>query len=285
MQNMSQKFRALHVVLFVAVWMSLGWLLRLNAYAYLLAGIPLSIAFQKFVAKRPLINCWVRDVPFRFDRLTILITIALLVVPVTDLFIFWPKAGWDLRLYFLACIFGAFGTGFALRRFNKIAVKSLLLCLATAGVFNCVLVLLSAFAKQHLRHQPLQISHHPAVFFCDQFLLLFPVCFVVEEVVFRGVLDSHLHQPQDSISWLSPKSWFSAAFLSVLWGWWHLPILSAHQPVSKIIVMIIFMPLVSLVPGIAFSLVWRRAGNLAVPAAVHALIDAVRNVFVGIPSA
>jgi membrane protease YdiL (CAAX protease family) len=281
---MSQKIRALHVALFVAVWMSLGWLLHLNAYAYLLAGIPLSIAFQKLVAKRPLVNCWVCDVPFRSDRLTTLLIIALLLVPVMDLFIFWPKAGWDLRFYFLACIFGAFGAGFALRHFTKVAVKSLLLCLATAGVFNCATVLLGAFINQHFRHHPLPIPPHPVAFFGDQFLLLFPVCFVVEEVVFRGVLDSHLHQPQDSSSWLSPKSWISAAFLSILWGWWHLPMLSAHQPVSKIIVMIVFMPLVSLVPGIAFSLVWRRTGNLAVSALVHAFIDAVRNACLGLPS-
>jgi membrane protease YdiL (CAAX protease family) len=286
--DMSQIVRAFHVVLFIAVWMSLGWLFHLNAYAYLLVGIPLSIAFQKFVCRQPLRSCWVRDsAPIRLDRLTTLITIALLIVPVTDLFRHWPKAAWSLRLYFLACIFGAFGAGFALRHFTKLAAKSLLLCLATAGSFGCALMLLGAFLKQHFRHQllPLQISHHPALLFGDQFLLLFPVCFVVEEVVFRGVLDSHLHQPQDSDSWLSPKSWLSAAFLSILWGWWHLPILLAHQSASKIMAMFILTPVVTLVPGIAYSLCWRRSGNLAVPATVHALIDAVRNVFLGVPSA
>jgi membrane protease YdiL (CAAX protease family) len=31
--------------------------------------------------------------------------------------------------------------------------------------------------------------------------------------------------------------------------------------------------------GIPLSLFWRRSGNLFVPAAVHALIDAVRNAY------
>ncbi len=50
------------------------------------------------------------------------------------------------------------------------------------------------------------------------FLLFFPVCFVLEEVTFRGMLDSHLHRPGESLR-------FTSALLgSILWGLWHLPI-------------------------------------------------------------
>lgn len=283
---MTQTIRILHAVVFVALWMSLGWLFHLNAYTYLLTGIPLCIIFQKLVRKQPFSSCWVRDrVDFHLDRRTILIAVVFLVVPVTDLVVTWPKSGWSLRLYFLSSIVGAFGAAFALRHFTRVALRSLLLCLATAGVFNSVLLVLTAHSQHFIKHDSLPISPHPARMLSEQFLILFPICFVIEEVAFRGVLDSHIHHPDDSSSWLSPKSWFSAVLVSVLWGWWHIPILPASHSTSRIIGMIIGMPLVSLVPGIAFSLFWRRTGNLAVPAFVHALIDAVRNVFIGLPSA
>ena len=282
---MSQTIRILHAVVFVALWMSLGWLFHLNVYAYLLTGIPLCIIFQKLVRKQPLTTCWVRDrVDFYLDQRTILLAVVFLVVPVMDLVVTWPKSGWSLRLYFLSSIVGAFGAAFALRHFTRVAVRSLLLCLSTAGVFNCALLVLTALSRHFNKHIPFPLSHHPARMFSEQFLILFPICFVIEEVAFRGILDSHIHQPDESGSWLSKKSWLSAALVSILWGWWHLPILPSPHSTAGIIGLIVGLPLVSLVPGIAFSLFWRRTGNLAVPAFVHALIDAVRNVFVGLPS-
>lgn len=283
---MTQTTRIIHAVLFIALWMSLGWLFHLNAYAYLLTGIPLCIIFQKLVRKQPLSTCWVRDrVDFHLDRLTILIAVVFLVVPMMDLVVTWPKSGWSLRLYFLSSIVGAFGVAFTLRHFTRVALRSLLLCLATAGIFNSALIVLIALFRHSIKHIPFSLSPHPARMLSEQFLILFPICFVIEEVAFRGILDSHIHHPEDSGSWLSPKSWLSAALVSVLWGWWHLPILPASHSTSGIMGMIIGLPLISLVPGIAFSLFWRRTGNLAVPAFVHAFIDAVRNVFIGLPSA
>ena len=57
---MSQAIRILHVVLFVALWMSLGWLFHLTAYTYLLIGVPLCIIFQKLIRKQSLSSCWIR---------------------------------------------------------------------------------------------------------------------------------------------------------------------------------------------------------------------------------
>jgi membrane protease YdiL (CAAX protease family) len=280
---MSQKIRILQAMLFVAVWMSLGWLFHLTTYTYLLIGVPLCIIFQKFVRRKPLMSCWLRDKPdVRLDWLTLIIAVVFLVVPAGNLILCWQKFGWALRLYFLGCIVGAFGAAITLRHFTKLAVKSLLLCLATAGVFNCGLVALAALARHFVQHEPLITTHHPAVMLVEQFLLLFPVCFVMEEVAFRGILDSHIHD--GSSSWLSANSWLSAALLSTLWGWWHLPILSVSQSVAQTLAMIVVLPLFHLVPGIAFSLFWRRTGNLAVPAFVHALIDVVRNVLIGAPT-
>jgi membrane protease YdiL (CAAX protease family) len=92
----------------------------------------------------------------------------------------------------------------------------------------------------------------------------------LEEVAFRGAIDSHVHNPNDKHSWLS------AIFVSALWGLWHLPIAGAHG-ILQLVMLIILLPLIHIATGIFLSISWRRSGNLAVPAIVHALIDAVRN--------
>jgi membrane protease YdiL (CAAX protease family) len=89
----------------------------------------------------------------------------------------------------------------------------------------------------------------------------------MEEVAFRGVLDSHIQHPQDA------RRWVSAFLLSGVSGWWHLPI----TPASALQQGIIVFPIMHAMVGVPFSLFWRRSGNLFVPADVHALIDAVRN--------
>ena len=53
-----------------------------------------------------------------------------------------------------------------------------------------------------------------------EFLILFPVCFVMEEVAFRGMLDAHLQPHSPS----AKGGWISAAVVSTLWGLWHLPL-------------------------------------------------------------
>jgi membrane protease YdiL (CAAX protease family) len=115
----------------------------------------------------------------------------------------------------------------------------------------------------------LKLTPVRATFAVEQFLVLLPICFVVEEVAFRGILDSHIHHPQDS------RPWLSAFSLSAMWGWWHLPI----TPASDFGVALVMLPIVHAMVGIPLSLFWRRSGNLFVPAAVHALIDAVRNAY------
>ena len=102
------------------------------------------------------------------------------------------------------------------------------------------------------------------------FVLYVPVCFVLEEVVFRGALDSHVFQPGDK------GQWWTAFFVSTLWGWWHLPIAGATG-ISQLVTLLVVLPCIHIAVGVFFSLSWRRSGNLAVPATVHAFIDAVRN--------
>jgi len=261
---MSQTARFSQAVLFVASWMALGWCFHLNAYAYLVVGIPLCILFQHYVCRRPLRCCWVRDTTrFRLCLFGIAIALAFLIIPGWLLVKEWPGANWGVRLYFLASLVGAVGIAFALRQFTASAARSLLLCLATAGVLGCAMMLLLAFAQHH----ELALTLARARFASGQFLALLPVCFVMEEVAFRGVLDSHIQHPQDS------RRWVSAILLSAMWGWWHLPITPAPALRAGIIV----FPITQAMLGVPFSLCWRRSGNLLVPAVVHALIDAVRN--------
>ena len=102
------------------------------------------------------------------------------------------------------------------------------------------------------------------------FVLYVPVCFVLEEVVFRGAIDSHVFQQGDK------GQWWTAFFVSTLWGWWHLPIVDT-KGILPLMKLIILLPCIHIAVGVFLSLSWRRSGNLAVPAIVHAFIDAVRN--------
>ena len=80
--------------------------------------------------------------------------------------------------------------------------------------------------------------------------------------------------------------WRSAAFVSALWGAWHLPIkipllLAGPHPASHLVVAanIVGWPLAACIVGIPLSLCWRRSGLLLVPALVHAFINAVPHVW------
>jgi membrane protease YdiL (CAAX protease family) len=94
-----------------------------------------------------------------------------------------------------------------------------------------------------------------------------PVVFVMEEVLFRGLLDTYLHG-----STPGPDR-ASALYGSALWGLWHLP-------VAFIFLGVLTIPyLVAVHTALGFFLVtsWRRTGNLAAPGIAHAVTDALRN--------
>src|SRR5205814_1740534 len=62
---------------------------------------------------------------------------------------------------------------------------------------------------------------HPAAsarVFGFSLLQYVPVVFVIEEVFFRGALDSYVHRVGEG------TGWGSAVFVSALWGLWHLPL-------------------------------------------------------------
>jgi membrane protease YdiL (CAAX protease family) len=103
--------------------------------------------------------------------------------------------------------------------------------------------------------------------------LYLPVCFMIEEVFFRGGLDSYLTRGGTRTPWIS------AFYLSTLWGWWHLPTVTL-QPANRLaqlVVLAVALPLVHCGVGALLSIFWRRSGLLLVPVFAHAFIDAVRN--------
>jgi membrane protease YdiL (CAAX protease family) len=96
------------------------------------------------------------------------------------------------------------------------------------------------------------------------------VVFLLEEVWFRGVLDSHLHRPGEA------RGAFSAVYVSALWGIWHYPITGPHH-LQDLLPTLVSLLVVHIAIGTLLSRAWRRSGNLLVPGSVHALIDAIRN--------
>jgi membrane protease YdiL (CAAX protease family) len=97
----------------------------------------------------------------------------------------------------------------------------------------------------------------------------FPLAFLVDEVSFRGAVDSYLYRPGDR------SIWGSALFQSSLWAVWHVPVMINESPGSSVVglalVRILWQPLFS----VPLSLACRQTGNLAIPAFFHTMVDAV----------
>jgi hypothetical protein len=245
---------------FVALWMGGGWALELDANSYLLAGIPLTILFQSLIRRAPLRALWVDGAP-AFQARGLAIAAALAISPCIS---FLSAAGakqWIIVGWMASAIVGSIAAGYALAHFRRQTLRPFLLCQLTAGSIGIALAVAARFASQ------LQLPPRPLRGLQD-FSLYFPVCFILEEVSFRGALDSHLYQRGDRFP-------FASALLgSVLWGVWHLPILPAQ---SQSVGVAIALAVSHSVIGVPLAIYWRKSGNLVVTAFAHAMIDAVRN--------
>jgi membrane protease YdiL (CAAX protease family) len=100
-----------------------------------------------------------------------------------------------------------------------------------------------------------------------------PVGFVVEEVFFRGALDTYVHRGEEGTGWIS------AVFVSALWGLWHLPgRVTAGLDGSHLLSVVASLLAAQIVIGVPLSLWWRKSGNLIVPDTAHAYLEAIRTV-------
>ena len=270
-RSVTDRFRRLaEITLFVAIWVALGELLDMNGNIYLVFGIPYVVLFQLYVARAPIHELWVRGGP-AFERRSLPVpwALALMVVPVIVLAIDLSDGnGLPVYIWDLAAIAGALPAAYALGLFTRQTLRYVGLCLITAGPIGIFWLVGVEFLDDAFFHLGPAPSFEPLTF-VEYLFLYFPVLFLVEEVAFRGALDSHAQHPGE------PHGLLTAIYVSVLWGLWHLPVAGGESVVLLVVVMGTI--------GIFLSIFWRRSGNLAVPGATHAFIDSMRNAFGNIP--
>jgi membrane protease YdiL (CAAX protease family) len=189
--------------------------------------------------------------------------------------------GVDTILYALAAIVGAGAAAYALGQFRRETWRYLGLCLTTAGLLGVLIVIGGWYGTP--------TAPPPAVFQGIESLLLYiPVVFMMEEVAFRGAIDSHVRPPGERQGFESSSVYgvVSAIGVSVLWGVWHYPVIPLPPELADVSVIehVYLVAQLEIVVGPFLSLFWRRSGNLMVPGFAHATIDSVRDALGGAPS-
>lgn len=253
----------------VGAWMGLAVALRVDPNGYLLLGVPLLIVFQIGLARRPLTEVWFADGSgLRMSPKAWAAAAAFMIFPLYKLGASRPHA-WGSRLWLLCAVAGAVPLGASLVRMNRERWALLKLCLCSAGGIGILFMALAAVARWHTRASlGIDVRLERGV---SSFLLYLPVCFMLEEVFFRGALDSYVRRSDNSEA--------SAIFVSLLWGLWHLPAVAGAASVSRTgwFGVACVLAVVHILVGRFLSEYWRRSGLLLIPAATHALVDAVRN--------
>jgi membrane protease YdiL (CAAX protease family) len=251
------------VALVVGFYIGLGYLLHPDTNTYLLLGMPITIIFQLVIARRPLRELWLRHGhPVRFDWRTAAWLLLFLVGPIQTSLSGASQGNVPIVIYGLVALLGAAGAAVAFRVLGAANLRQLgLLLVMMAGIGLALLLLRQSGA----RAQDLALGKRLLVGI-QSLLFYIPAVFVAEEVFFRGALDTYLHRGETGAGWAS------AAFVSVLWGLWHMPIVDHLS-------MIVVLQLVGaqLIVGLVLSWAWRTTGNLAMPGTIHAIIDAMRN--------
>ena len=266
--------RWVEVLVFVGGWIAAGLLLDMSPQAYLVFGIPLTAGFQLFVRKRPIKDLWVRGGQgLSLRTVSLKLAILLAIVPFVNLAVSVVKGqGLDYILFYLAAIVGAGAAAYALGQFRRETWRYLGLCLVTAGLLG-VLLVIDAFS--HSTALPIGGRLGPDALVGIEWLLLYiPAVFMMEEVAFRGAIDSHVRHPGEHHGVNSTVYGIASAIVvSVLWGLWHYPVM-LHASVIQVIATLLVLQVAI---GPFLSLFWRRSGNLMVPGFVHATVDSVRN--------
>ncbi len=254
--------RYIQVILFVTIYIVIGFVFNLKPQSYLLVGIPLTITFQLFIIRQPLHKLWLRDgEKFHLSKLGWSITLCFIAFPIYKTIELATQDKLTLVnfVYYSATIFGSFGVGYCYSNFTKNTVKDFLLCIGIIALLR-ISWYFFPFIFGNYKFNPDYIQGIMSL------LTYIPVAFAVEEVVFRGMLDTYVHQSKKT------NGLWSAIFISCLWSIWHLP-LSIDQGLGWIVV----LALRACFWGVFLSIFWRRTGNLAVPAFSHAFVDAIRD--------
>jgi membrane protease YdiL (CAAX protease family) len=250
--------------LVIGGYMAVGFAFRLGAEGYLLVGIPLTIAFQLLVVRRPIRSLWLREAPPM--RLTLRSILAVAVVAIAPAIVAAGGLGTGnvaIIGWGLAGMVGAVGAVYAMRAMDPGAIRTTLRATLGGGA-----VLVGVMVAYRLAtggfHGNVGAAMATTVISVATYL---PVVFVMEEVLFRGLIDPYLRG-----SARGPDR-ASALYGSALWGIWHLPVASLGLGILTIPYLVIVHTII----GSFLVTSWRRTDNLAVPGIAHAVIDALRN--------
>lgn len=209
-------------------------------------------------ARRPIRSLWLRRAPpMTFTRRSIAAIVVLAIAP-AYLVVSGLRVG-DLATvgYGLAAMVGAVGAVYAVRAMDPDAARSTIRTTLITGSVLVGIVAAARLASGGFTGN-LAAAVATTVFSVATYV---PVVFVIEEVVFRGLLDSYLHG-----STPGPDR-ASAFYGSALWGLWHLPVTF----VSLGLLTIPYLVIVHTTIGYFLVTSWRRTGNLAAPGIAHAL--------------
>jgi hypothetical protein len=233
----------------------------------------LIIAFQLLVRRRPLWAAWIFDASTPiWDLRALTLGIAAAALPASRL----ASALTDGKapppsviLWLLAATVGGLIAGVALRAQRADALRRALPTIAIATLSFIGMFALVALVSHRGR---LVLPDAPGIGDAiAQAILYFDVSFVLEEVVFRGILDPYILGGERGMN----AEWAGAILGSALWGFWHLPIVLAPGAADLPTILRLVMFHVGL--GAMLCFVARIAGTLVPSAAIHGFADAFRN--------
>jgi hypothetical protein len=263
--------RYLECIGFVILWIAIGFYFHLSPIAFQLLGLPLIAIFQLAIARRPLVQLWVRDADsFRLDRQTWLIAAGLLVIGALALFSGRGRVahGTEVRAqFFILFIAAALPAAVALRGQRSADLRRALVPMVAAIVIRVAWRI--GWAPFWDGNYAFPLAKLPD-FFADS-VCEFVALFLVDEVAFRGALDPHLETAGSG----RVHAWSSAIFISILWSAWHFP---AYYPQAKsflgLFTAVTWLSFVQIVFGPPLSFCARRSRTLAPSAAIHAMGNA-----------
>ena len=264
----SRAMRLAVVTAFIAAYIVAGIALALPPTLYLILGAALTVAFQVGIARRPIRALWLVDArPFRLDWRGIGLALGLAALPAYLLVVSLQAGAWDNAAYELAALAGVLPAAWAIQAVDHMSARALARSLLTAGLVGVGWFAVLGFTTRGdaILADPGELLRTSGL----SFLQYLPIVFVLEEVLFRGALDSYA-----SGGVVGDRT--SAFVVSMLWGAWHLPVTFAATGFSQLPVLLVFHTVL----GLLYTGPWRRSGNLAVPGITHAVTDALRNALV-----
>jgi membrane protease YdiL (CAAX protease family) len=259
----------------VGIWIAVGVWFRLGAIPYHVVGVILMLLFQRFVARRPISQLWVRgEATFRCDAAMLVLALVLAALA-SGAIIFHlgrltlGKDWWMIPFAALASIPAAFALRHTTLVGLRAALPSVLAALLVGLAWRYIVVLIgNAAGITAPSHVPLTVEKLLPT--AVDFLFGFLAAFLIEEVIFRGGLDTHVSSDGKSRT----GEFRSAIFVSLLWAVWHLPLQARGMvtPVQQLGVALHVFGIA--IGGVPLAFCWRRSGTLVLPAALHAFANA-----------